>query len=76
MYTSWRGAAWRGFGQGVHSIVAHYVLNHGTEEQKQRWLPRLAARRADRRDRHDRARRRLGSARASARAPCSRATTT
>lgn len=32
-----------GFGQGVHSICAHYVLNHGTEEQKQRWLPRLAA---------------------------------
>ncbi len=32
-----------GFGQGVHSICAHYVLNHGTEEQRQRWLPRLAA---------------------------------
>ena len=32
-----------GFGQGVHSIAAHYVLNHGTEEQKQRFLPRLAA---------------------------------
>jgi acyl-CoA dehydrogenase len=31
-----------GFGQGVHSICAHYVLNHGSEEQKQRWLPRLA----------------------------------
>lgn len=31
-----------GFGQGVHSICAHYVLNHGTEEQKQRFLPRLA----------------------------------
>jgi acyl-CoA dehydrogenase len=31
-----------GFGLGVHSICAHYVLNHGTEEQKQRWLPRLA----------------------------------
>ena len=31
-----------GFGQGVHSICAHYVLNHGTEEQKQRWLPRMA----------------------------------
>jgi len=30
------------FGQGVHSMCAHYVLNHGTEEQKQRWLPRLA----------------------------------
>jgi acyl-CoA dehydrogenase len=31
-----------GFGQGVHSIAAHYVLNHGMEEQKQRWLPRMA----------------------------------
>ncbi|MEA3181403.1 MAG: acyl-CoA dehydrogenase [Gammaproteobacteria bacterium] len=32
-----------GFGQGVHSICANYVLNHGTETQKQRWLPRLAS---------------------------------
>jgi len=31
-----------GFGQGVHSIAAHYVLNHGTEEQKQSFLPRMA----------------------------------
>src|SRR4029077_6879072 len=31
-----------GFGQGVHSIAAHYLLNHGTEEQKQRLLPALA----------------------------------
>jgi acyl-CoA dehydrogenase len=31
-----------GFGLGVHSICAHYALNHGNEEQKQRWLPRLA----------------------------------
>jgi len=31
-----------GFGQGVHSICAHYVLNHGSEQQKQRWLPRMA----------------------------------
>ena len=31
-----------GFGQGVHSICANYVLNHGTEEQKRRFLPRLA----------------------------------
>jgi acyl-CoA dehydrogenase len=31
-----------GFGQGVHSIAAHYVLNYGTQEQKLRWLPRMA----------------------------------
>ncbi|MGB8327856.1 MAG: acyl-CoA dehydrogenase family protein [Steroidobacteraceae bacterium] len=31
-----------GFGQSVHSICAHYVLNHGSAAQKQRWLPRLA----------------------------------
>jgi acyl-CoA dehydrogenase len=27
----------------MHSICAQYILNHGTEEQKQRWLPRLAS---------------------------------
>ena len=31
-----------GFGQGVHSIAAHYLLNHGTEEQKLRLLPGMA----------------------------------
>jgi len=39
--TSRRGIT--GFGQGVHSICAHYLLNHGTEEQKQRLLPRMAS---------------------------------
>jgi acyl-CoA dehydrogenase len=32
-----------GFGQGVHSICAHYLLNHGTDEQKRRFLPRMAS---------------------------------
>ena len=32
-----------GFGQGVHSMAAHYLLNPGTTEQKQRLLPRLAS---------------------------------
>jgi len=31
-----------GFGQGVHSMCAHYVYNYGTEAQKKRWLPRMA----------------------------------
>jgi acyl-CoA dehydrogenase len=30
-------------GVSVHSaIVAHYILNYGSQEQKQRWLPKMA----------------------------------
>jgi acyl-CoA dehydrogenase len=32
-----------GMSTSVHSIVAHYFLNHGTPAQKQRFLPRLAS---------------------------------
>jgi len=31
-----------GMSPSVHSIVAHYFLNHGTEAQKQHFLPRMA----------------------------------
>ncbi len=33
-----------GFGIGLHSaIVAPYILHYGSEEQKRKWLPRLAS---------------------------------
>jgi acyl-CoA dehydrogenase len=31
------------FGHMVHSILAHYVLNYGSEQQKHDWLPRMAS---------------------------------
>lgn len=31
-----------GMSPSVHSIVAHYLLNHGTEAQRRRYLPRMA----------------------------------
>lgn len=38
--------AWSGdtaFGLHVHAIVAHYLLNQGTEDQKRKYLPLLAS---------------------------------
>ena len=32
-----------GMNTSVHSIVAHYLLNHGTDAQKTHWLPRLCS---------------------------------
>ncbi len=43
LYTELARRGISGFGQGVHSMCSHYVLNHGTEQQKKRWLPRLAS---------------------------------
>jgi len=28
---------------GVHSIAAHYLVDYGTDDQKQRWLPKLCS---------------------------------
>ena len=36
-------AAGVNFGSGVQSIVGHYILSYGTEEQKRKWLPRMAS---------------------------------
>ena len=33
----------RAFGAHVHAIAAHYILNLGTEAQKQKYLPKLAS---------------------------------
>ena len=33
----------RSFGVHVHAILAHYLVNQGTEEQKRKYLPKLAS---------------------------------
>lgn len=39
-----RGKGVSGFANAVHStICANYILDYGTEEQKKRWLPRMAS---------------------------------
>jgi acyl-CoA dehydrogenase len=43
MYTELQRRGISSFGQSVHSMCAHYVLNHGTEAQKRRFLPRMAS---------------------------------
>ena len=52
-----KAAGFSGFGNYVHShICADYFVNYGTEEQKQRWLPKNGIWRNGVRHRHDRAR--------------------
>ena len=43
LYEEMSRRALSGMNAGVHSIVAHYLLSHGTEAQKNRYLPRMAA---------------------------------
>ncbi|HEU5134547.1 MAG TPA: acyl-CoA dehydrogenase family protein [Steroidobacteraceae bacterium] len=43
MYTELQRRGISSFGQSVHSMCAHYVLNHGSEDQKRRFLPRMAS---------------------------------
>lgn len=39
-----RASGVSGFSNSVHSqISAHYILNYGTEDQKRRWLPKMAS---------------------------------
>jgi len=42
LYEAMARRALTGMSPSVHSIVAHYFLNHGTEAQRQRYLPRMA----------------------------------
>lgn len=42
LYEEMARRALTGMCPSVHSIAAHYLLNHGTEEQKRKYLPRMA----------------------------------
>ncbi len=37
------GKGYNSFGSMVHTLVANYLVNHGTEEQKHKFLPRMAS---------------------------------
>ena len=41
MYEELSRRSLTGFNSSVHTIVAHYLLNHGTPSQKAKYLPRL-----------------------------------
>ncbi|NML47252.1 acyl-CoA dehydrogenase [Ramlibacter sp. G-1-2-2] len=43
LYDEMSRRALTGMNASVHSIVAHYILSHGTEAQKRKYLPRLAS---------------------------------
>ncbi|MBI3381818.1 MAG: acyl-CoA dehydrogenase family protein [Aquabacterium sp.] len=43
VYEELNRRALTGISTSVHAIVAHYILNHGTEQQKRRFLPRMAS---------------------------------
>ena len=42
VYEELQRACVSAFGSGIQSIVAHYIVRYGTEEQKKRWLPKMA----------------------------------
>lgn len=43
LYDQMSRRALSGMNVSVHAIVAHYFLNHGTESQKRKYLPRMAS---------------------------------
>ncbi len=43
MYEELSRRSLTGFNSSVHTIVAHYLLNHGTPSQKDKYLPRLCS---------------------------------